>query len=78
MRLPKHERITSRPGPRSRCRAVEFRVSNLPEAQTIELPGDLLESDVAEGPPGANPDLVGEGFLLVYDDQDQLIRVEHG
>ena len=55
---------------------VEFRVSNLPEAQTMDLPEDMLEAEVVEGPPGPNPDLVGEEFLLVYDDQDRLIRVE--
>lgn len=54
---------------------VEFRVSNLPDEQTVELPDNMLDPKVVEGPPGANPALVGESFLLIYDD-DQLVRVE--
>lgn len=55
---------------------VEFRASNLPDEQSIELPDNMLDPDAVEGPPGANPDLVGEEFLLTYDENDQLVRVE--
>ncbi len=54
---------------------IEFRVSNLQDEQKIELPDDMLESGVLDGPPGANPDLVGEDFMLLYDDRGELIRV---
>ncbi len=55
---------------------VDFRVSNLSEEQAVELPNDMLDPGMVEGPPGANPDLVGEDFLLIYDGEDQLVRVE--
>lgn len=54
---------------------VEFRVSNLPDPETIDLPDNMLDDAVVEGPPEANPDLVGEEFLLIYDQDDHLIRV---
>jgi len=54
---------------------IEFRVSNLPGKNEIELPSNLLESDVSEGPPGANPDLVGKEFKLIYDNKEELVRV---
>lgn len=55
---------------------IDFRVSNLPEEQDVDLPPDMLDSTTVEGPPGANPDLVGREFVLVYNDERLLVRVE--
>ncbi len=55
---------------------IRFRVSNLPDEQTVELPGDLLEPDPLEGPPGPNPELLGAEFLLIYNSDGELIRVQ--
>lgn len=44
-------------------------VSNMPEdaATSPKVPANMLESgDDIEGPPGANPELVGKAFYLVY------------
>jgi len=57
---------------------IQFRVSNLPGKNNIDIPANLLESNVSEGPPGANPELVGKAFKLIYNEQDALVRVEKG
>ncbi len=57
-------------------KTMKIRVSNLPEESKIVLPTNLLESNISEGPPGANPDLVGKTFKLLYNDQDVLARIE--
>lgn len=46
------------------------------EESTIEMPYNMLEDDEElEGPPGANPDLVGKTFELYYDQQDKVRRI---
>ncbi|MGK0388025.1 MAG: hypothetical protein ACI94Y_000753 [Maribacter sp.] len=54
-------------------------VSQLPEIEKekrIKVPDNMLESmEDLEGPPGANPEMVGNEFLLVYDDNDKIIEI---
>ncbi len=57
---------------------IEIRVNDLDENPVVSLPGNLLESDVAEGPPGANPDLVGKRMRVTYgpDNEVNKIRID--
>lgn len=54
-------------------------VSQLPEMKKekhVKVPDNMLESmEDLEGPPGANPEMVGKEFLLIYDDNDQVIEI---
>ncbi len=55
---------------------VSVRVSNLPEEQTVKFPDNLLESDTGiEGPPGANPDMVGKVFFIVKNEKGEVTEI---
>ncbi len=55
---------------------VSVRVSNLPEEQAVKFPANLLESDSEiEGPPGANPDMVGKAFFLVRNEKGEVTEI---
>ncbi len=42
----------------------------------IKIPGNLLDDiEDSEGPPGANPALVGKKFKLIYNATDELIEI---
>lgn len=48
------------------------------EEATIEMPYNMLEDDEdLDGPPGANPKLVGKTFELYYDQQNKVRRIEN-
>lgn len=55
--------------------SVEIRVNNLPEEQTFNVPAGLLESNVEEGPPGANPEMIGKSFEIIYDNTGKVIAI---
>lgn len=57
---------------------VKFRVSNLEENPIVSVPANFLEMEVEEGPPGANPDLVGKKVRVTYgaDNQIQKVRID--
>lgn len=47
------------------------------EEPIIELPDNMLESDEElEGPPGANPELVGKSFNLYYNSDGIVYKIE--
>lgn len=47
------------------------------EKPVIELPDNMLETgDDIEGPPGANPELVGKTFNLYYDADEVIYKIE--
>lgn len=54
-----------------------FLVSDgIDDESTIEMPYNMLEDDEdLDGPPGANPELVGKTFELYYDQQDKVRRI---
>jgi hypothetical protein len=55
---------------------ISVRVSNLPEEQTVKFPGNLLESGAGiEGPPGANPDMVGKTFFIVKNEKGEVTEI---
>ncbi len=55
---------------------LSVRVSNLPEEQTVKFPANLLESDSEiEGPPGANPDMVGKTFFIVRNEKGEVTEI---
>lgn len=44
---------------------------------TLELPDNMLETgEEIEGPPGANPDLVGKSFMLYYNADNMVYKIE--
>lgn len=46
------------------------------EEATIEMPYNMLEDDEdLDGPPGANPELVGKTLQLYYDQQNRVRRI---
>jgi hypothetical protein len=55
-------------------------VSQLPETKKekrVKVPDNMLEStENLEGPPGANPTMVGKAFLLIYDDNEKVIEIK--
>lgn len=55
-------------------RLIQFSFSNLGENEPWNptLPDNLLESNV-DGVPGANPELVGKTFLLIYGEGGDMI-----
>jgi len=55
---------------------IEFRESNLPGEQKVGLPELMLDPNASEGPPGANPQLVGRTFQLIYDKEGQLKTIK--
>ena len=47
------------------------------EEPTIEIPDNMLETgEDIEGPPGANPELVGKKFNIYYDGEDNPKKIE--
>jgi len=55
---------------------VKIRQSNF-EENTFKMPANLLDNgDEIEGPPGANPEMVGQSFVLTYDKEGDLISVK--
>lgn len=56
---------------------VKIRISDLEENPKVSLPTNLLEVNIEEGPPGANPDMVGKKMRVTYgaDNQIQKIRI---
>lgn len=55
---------------------VKFRVSNFEENPNLSLPANLLEAEVEEGPPGANPALIGKKMQITYDIDNQLQKIK--
>ncbi len=55
---------------------VKFRVSNMEENPKIKLPVNLLEPNVEEGPPGANPALVGKKMQIIFGTDNQLQEIK--
>ena len=54
---------------------VEY--SNFEETPSIELTENMLETDEnLEGPPGANPEMVGKKFKLSYNADGQVFKIE--
>lgn len=54
-------------------------VSQLPEEKKkkpVIVPDNMLEStEGLEGPPGANPEMVGKEFILIYDENDEVTEI---
>ncbi|MEM7040331.1 MAG: hypothetical protein AAF570_25410 [Bacteroidota bacterium] len=56
---------------------MQVRVNNLPEERKVKIPDNLLDpSEEVEGPPDANPALVGKPYRISYDAEDQVISIE--
>lgn len=54
---------------------VEY--SNFDEIPPIELPENMLENDEElEGPPGANPELIGKKFKISYNEEGNVYKIE--
>lgn len=50
---------------------------NVYDDTAIDIPDNMLDDDEEiEGPPGANPDLVGKRFLLHYNTEGILFKIE--
>lgn len=57
---------------------VEVRVANLPEERTTVYPENLLEDiEGLEGPPGANPEMVGKSFLLIKNEKGEVTEIRY-
>lgn len=58
---------------------MQIGLSNMPEDAAVnpKIPANMLENNKnAEGPPGANPDLLGKTFELVYaEGGDRIIEI---
>ena len=51
-------------------------VSNEENVSKIKMPDNMLEDDEnLEGPPGANPEMVGKSFEFVFDQSGNMIEV---
>ncbi len=53
---------------------IMIRVSN--EENTIKFPGNMLDTATVEGPPGANPALVGKSFLIIKNSKGEVIEIK--
>ncbi len=56
---------------------ITVRVSNIPEEGEFVpvIPEGLLETGGEEGPPGANPAMVGKKFTLIRNEPGEVIEV---
>lgn len=54
---------------------VKVRVNNLEENPKVSVPANFLETGVEEGPPGANPDLVGKKMRVTYGPDSQIQKI---
>jgi len=55
--------------------SIKIRISDLDENPAVSLPANLLETDVEEGPPGANPDIVGKKMRVTYGADNQIKKI---
>ena len=55
---------------------ITIRVSNLPDEREIIIPDNLVGSGGEEGPPEANPAMVGKVFLIIYDQEDNVTEIK--
>lgn len=55
---------------------ISVRVNHFDNKKTANtiMPDNMLESgEDLEGPPGANPEMVGKSFKLIYDDESESV-----
>ncbi len=54
-----------------------IRISNMPQEKEIivKIPEGMLETEAVEGPPGANPNMLGKQFQVKRNDAGEIIEI---
>ena len=56
-------------------KTIKIRINNLEGNPKISIPTNFLETGIEEGPPGANPALIGKKVRVTYDANNQIQKI---